>query len=106
VPRHIQEIANHKVRHEKRKSTNFLRMLELFWDAGLAGLASPRVGVVVGGVDGGGVLEGRAGVDGGSTLMAGSRGEEGGGIRSATIKLGRTVHQNDYGHLRYGLKEW
>jgi hypothetical protein len=61
---------------------------------------SPRVGVAVGGMDGGGVLGGSAGVDGGSVLMAGSRGEEGGGIRDATIILDRTVHQNDYGRLR------
>jgi hypothetical protein len=37
------------------------------------------VGVAVRGVDGGGVLGGRARVDGGSALMAGSRGEEGEG---------------------------
>jgi hypothetical protein len=41
------------------------------------GLASSRVGIAVGGVDGGGVLGGSAGVDGGSALMAGSRGKEG-----------------------------
>jgi hypothetical protein len=36
-------------------------------------------------------------VDGGSALMAGSRGKEGGGIGGTT---GRTVHQIDCGRLR------
>jgi hypothetical protein len=59
-------------------------------DAGLAGLAPLRVEVAVGGMDGGGVLGGRASIDGGE-----QRGRRVGDLRRDNLSINRTVHQNN-----------